>query len=259
LEGALTTNPDDRLPIHPDLVAGLRAARHVAVLTGAGVSAESGIPTFRDALSGWWARYRPEELATPEAFARDPDLVWRWYAERRRHALGADPNAGHRALARLARLGPRVTLVTQNVDGLHQRAGSAAVHELHGNLTRARCSREGRVVETDRWDATTAPPCPTCGARLRPDVVWFGEPLPARALEVALEAAAACDVFLAVGTSNLVEPAASLPWIAAAAGACVGVVNLSAHGQRTGPGIHTVLGSAGTVLPALLEAAWPRT
>jgi NAD-dependent deacetylase len=235
----------------------LRAARHVAVLTGAGISAESGIPTFRDALTGLWARYRPEDLATPEAFARDPRLVWEWYAWRRAMAQHAEPNAGHRALAHLERLAPTCVLVTQNVDGLHQRAGSTRVLELHGNILRTRCAREGRVVE--RWaDGPEVPPrCAACGAPLRPDVVWFGEPLPVAVLRAAWDAAAACDVFLSVGTSNLVEPAASLPWRAAAAGADVIVINPAAAGQRTGPRIHQLMGCAGEVLPALLAAAWP--
>jgi len=235
----------------------LRGARHVAVLTGAGISAESGIPTFRDALTGLWARYRPEDLATPEAFARDPRLVWEWYAWRRAIVQQAEPNAGHHALARLGRLAPTCVLVTQNVDGLHQRAGSARVLELHGNILRTRCSREGRVVE--RWaDGPEVPPrCAACGAPLRPDVVWFGEPLPVEALRAAWDAASLCDVFLSVGTSNLVEPAASLPWRAAAAGAEVIVINTAVAGQRTGPRIHHLVGCAGEVLPTLLAAAWP--
>ncbi len=235
----------------------LRAARHVAVLTGAGISAESGIPTFRDALTGLWARYRPEDLATPEAFARDPRLVWEWYAWRRAIVQHAEPNAGHRALAQLERLAPACVLVTQNVDGLHQRAGSTRVLELHGNILRARCTRDGSVVE--RWaDGPEVPPrCVACGAPLRPDVVWFGEPVPAEALRAAWDAASVCDVFLSVGTSNLVEPAAALPWHAAAAGAEVIVINTVVVGQRSGPRIHHVVGRAGEALPALLAAAWP--
>lgn len=241
----------------PRLVARLRDARHVAVLTGAGASAESGIPTFRDALTGLWATFRAEDLATPEAFARQPAVVWAWYRERRQRVLAARPNPGHLALARLERLVPRLTLATQNVDRLHQRAGSSRVLELHGNIVTARCSRDGTRYEA--WEEVEAgpPPCPACGAPLRPDVVWFGEPLPADVLQQAMDAASQCDVFLSVGTSNLVEPAASLPWLAAGAGATVVVVNPDARGQRAGPGIHHLTGAAGTILPALLAAAWP--
>jgi NAD-dependent deacetylase len=240
----------------PATVAALRGARHVAVLTGAGISAESGIPTFRDALTGLWANYDPEELATPEAFARHPQLVWDWYASRRTAIRAAEPNAGHRTLVRLAGRVPRCTLVTQNIDGLHQKAGSAGVIELHGNILRSRCSREGVVVD-EPASPERPPPCPRCGAPLRPDVVWFGEILPFDALSAAEEAARECDVLLSVGTSNLVYPAAGLPWIAAAHGATVIVVNTTSEGQRLGPSIHHLIGPAGTVLPALVASAWP--
>ena len=231
----------------------LRAARHVAVLTGAGVSAESGIPTFRDALTGLWSRFRAEELATPEAFARDPALVWSWYRWRRERVLAAEPNPGHRALAELEGKVPLLTLITQNVDGLHQRAGSRAVIELHGNIVRARCTREGTVAEA--WvECEPGPPsCARCGAPLRPDVVWFGESLPEAALAQAWEAARSCDVMLSVGTSNLVQPAASLPWVAVDAGATVIVVNTSLEGQRTGASVHLLAGRAGEILPGLVR------
>jgi NAD-dependent deacetylase len=235
----------------------LRAARRVAVLTGSGISAESGIPTFRDAQTGLWARFRPEELASPEAFRRDPAMVWAWYRSRRERVADASPNAGHFALARLAERVPRLTLVTQNVDGLHQRAGNADVIELHGSLLRARCSREGTPVSEWREPDEGPPACARCGAHLRPDVVWFGESLPDDALEAAWAAAHECDVFLSVGTSNVVQPAASLPWVATRAGATVLVVNLTAEGQRTGPAIHHLLGRAGDLLPRLVDEAWP--
>lgn len=239
------------------VVRALGAAEHVAVLTGAGVSAESGIPTFRDALTGLWARYRPEELATPQAFAKRPKLVWDWYVWRRQLVQAAAPNAAHRALARLETLVSRFSLITQNVDGLHQRAGSSGVSELHGNITRTRCSREG-VILSDWGDGSEAEPprCPRCDAFVRPDVVWFGEALPAGALEEAVAAARSCDVFLSVGTSNIVEPAASLPWIAAESGATVVVVNTSAEGQRRGGGIFHLIGNAAEVLPVLLREVW---
>lgn len=238
------------------VIGALQGAQHVVALTGAGISAESGIPTFRDALTGLWANFNAEDLATPEAFARQPSVVWDWYASRREAVRAAQPNAGHRALVDLAGRVPRFTLVTQNIDGLHERAGSEELIELHGNLLRSRCSREGVIVENPAGDASP-PPCPRCGAPLRPDVVWFGEVLPLDALAAAERAAAECDVFLSVGTSNLVVPAAALPWIAAQHGATVVVVNTTAEGQRRGPGVHFVLGPAGTVLPALVAAAWP--
>lgn len=248
------------LSVPVPVVSALRAAEHVAVLTGAGVSAESGIPTFRDALTGLWAQYRPEELATPQAFAKHPKLVWDWYRWRGQLVQAAVPNAAHAALARLASLVPRLSLITQNVDGLHQRAGSAGVIELHGNITRTRCSREG-VILGEWWEATDRDPprCPRCDALVRPDVVWFGESLPAEALERAVAAARTCEVFLSVGTSNVVEPAASLPWMAAAGGATVVVVNTSAEGQRRGDGIVPLIGTAAEVLPLLVREVWGET
>jgi len=240
-----------------NLLVRLHDARRVVVLTGAGISAESGIPTFRDALTGLWARYRAEDLATPEAFARNPSLVWSWYRMRREMVAGAEPNPGHRAIARLESRVVRFTLITQNVDGLHRRAGSTDPVELHGNLLRARCSREGTVVESWEEPETGPPRCARCEAYLRPDVVWFGEILPEHALRRAREASADCDVFLSVGTSNLVEPAASLPWLAASTDAVVAVVNPSLEGQRSGARIYHLVGRAGELLPALLAAAWP--
>jgi NAD-dependent deacetylase len=236
----------------------LRAARRIVTLTGAGISAESGLPTFRDPMTGLWARYRPEDLATPEAFARQPDLVWRWYEWRRSLVAAAEPNTAHRALVALERSCPDFTLVTQNVDGLHQRAGSPDVVELHGNLARTICSRERIPVE--RWPAgqELPPPCPSCGAPLRPDVVWFGEALPAGALHRATAAAAACDVLLAIGTSGVVYPAAGLPAVAAAAGALILVVNPE-EVRVAGPAVHHLRGPAARVLPALVAAAFPGT
>ena len=238
----------------PGLVDALRRARRVVALTGSGISAESGVPTFRDAQTGLWANYDPQELATPEAFARDPELVWRWYAWRRGLVEGARPNAGHMALADLERRAPVFTLVTQNVDGLHGEAGSLNVVELHGNIRRSRCSVENVTVEPE--EAEHLPPlCPNCGSPLRPDVVWFGEALPAEALRAASEAARSCDVLLSVGTSGLVYPAASLPHEALEGGAAVVEINpdptpLSAHAE------FAVRGKAGEVLPDLVRAAF---
>ncbi|MFL5496286.1 MAG: SIR2 family NAD-dependent protein deacylase [Gemmatimonadales bacterium] len=240
-----------------DLLTRLRDARQVVVLTGAGISAESGIPTFRDALTGLWARYRAEDLATPEAFERNPALVWGWYRMRRQMVATVEPNAGHRAIALLESRVDGFTLITQNVDGLHRRAGSTDPVELHGSLLRARCSREGTVVDSWEEPETGPPRCDRCEAHLRPDVVWFGETLPEHALRRAREASAACDAFLSVGTSNLVEPAASLPWLAASTGATVAIVNRSMETQRSGSRIHHLVGRAGELLPALLAAAWP--
>ena len=236
------------------LVEALRDARRVVALTGSGISAESGVPTFRDAQTGLWASYDPQELATPEAFARDPELVWKWYAWRRGLVEGARPNAGHMALADLEHRAPVFSLVTQNVDGLHQEAGSSNVVELHGNIRRSRCSAENVPVEPDETDHVP-PLCPNCGSPLRPDVVLFGEALPAEALGAASEAARSCDVFLSVGTSGLVYPAASLPYEALDGGAAVIEVNpdptpLSAHADLA------VRGRAGEVLPDLVRAAF---
>jgi NAD-dependent deacetylase len=242
--------------IPPQLAETLREARRVTVLTGAGVSAESGLPTFREAQTGLWAKYRPEDLATPEAFGRDPRLVWEWYAWRRELVARAAPNAGHRALAALRSRVPELTLITQNVDGLHQQASSANVIELHGNIGRTKCSVENVVIES--WPATDAvpPPCPRCGGLLRPDVVWFGERLPELALAEAARAAQECDLFLSVGTSGVVEPAASLPLLAADRGATVIFVNLEVSNAASPP-LYTINGPSGQVLPALLDAAWP--
>lgn len=229
----------------------LRKAVYVAVLTGSGISAESGVPTFREAQSGLWSRYDPQDLATPEAFERDPGLVWDWYEWRRSLVSEAVPNAGHAAIAALERKIPSFRLLTQNVDGLHQRAGSAAVIELHGNITRSKCSREGDLREPPGERAEVPPRCPRCGAYLRPDVVWFGEALPAAAIDEASDAARACDVFLSVGTSSLVYPAAALPFEALKAGATVVEVNPVAT-PLTSSAHHVLPGLAGEVLPALL-------
>ena len=238
------------ITIPQELIERLAAARRVAVLTGAGISAESGIPTFRDALTGLWANYDPQELATPEGFARNPKLVWEWYAERRARIAGVQPNPGHLALAALERRFEQFTLVTQNIDSLHQRAGSRAVVELHGNIARVKCSREETIVP--EFPENESPPRCPCGAFLRPDVVWFGEMLPAGALARAEEAAEHCEVFLSIGTSAQVYPAAELPLRALSAGATVVEINpeqtsLTRHA-------HFVLqGASGKVLPALLE------
>lgn len=229
----------------------LRAARHVLVLTGSGVSAESGVPTFREAQTGLWSRFDPKELATPDAFLEDPALVWRWYRWRRELVRRATPNPGHHALAALERHLPRLTLVTQNVDGLHQRAGSTAVTEYHGNLFATRCFSCGCPPAAPE-PADEVPRCARCGGLLRPGVVWFGEAIPADRLASAARAAEDCDVFLSVGTSSLVWPAAGLAEAALAAGATLIEVNrdatpLSPHCH------HVVTGNSGERLPELLN------
>ena len=245
------------MPVWPaEVIAALRSAEHVAVLTGAGVSAESGIPTFRDALSGLWENYRPEDLATTQGFRRDPQLVWSWYRMRRLKVATAVPNAGHRALAAMEQVVSRFSLITQNVDGLHERAGSRDVIELHGNIGRVKCLDCGQAP-TAFEDTEILGRCGFCGGMLRPDVVWFGEFLPPLALSRAQEAAASCEVFLSIGTSNVVEPAASLPWTAARHGAEVLVINTTDEGQRFGERIHHLTGLSGEIVPALLRAAWP--
>lgn len=239
------------------LVARLRAARRVMALTGAGISAESGVPTFRDAQTGLWAQFDPLELATPTAFARNPRRVWDWYAWRRELVAQARPNAGHFALAALEARVPAFLLATQNVDGLHARAGSRNLVELHGNIGRVKCSRDGRAVA--RWDDPPddlPPRCPHCGAFLRPDVVWFEEMLPADALARAEEAARRCEVMLVVGTAAEVYPAAALPQYAKAAGARVVEVNPDATAiSRLCD--DTLRAPSGAALPALVAAAFP--
>ena len=202
-------------------------AAHIAVLTGAGMSAESGVPTFRDALTGLWAQFNPEELATEAAFRAHPRRVWDWYAQRRAALTAVEPNAGHRALAAFALRHPdRLTLMTQNVDGLHQRAGSTDAIALHGSITQDQwldtpraCCQPGSV------EAGHPPRCAVCGNLRRPAVVWFGEPLPAAALAAAEAAARACDLMLVVGTSGVVYPAAGLALTAHQCGARVVIIN----------------------------------
>jgi NAD-dependent deacetylase len=237
----------------------LHTAAHVVVLTGAGVSAESGVPTFREAQTGLWERYDPHELATPEAFHRHPKRVWKWYQWRRALIRNVQPNHGHLALVQLAQHVPRLTLVTQNVDGLHQQAGSQDVIELHGNIHRSICSTEGTLARAEDVDeqGERLPRCKRCGSLLRPDVVWFGEALPRAALSAAVSAVETCDLFFAVGTSALVYPAAALPPMAAERGAITVEVNTERTPITRLVNYH-LQGRSGVVLPALLRAAWPR-
>jgi NAD-dependent deacetylase len=240
----------------PDLLDKLRNARHVAAFTGAGVSAESGIPTFRDAQTGLWAQYRAEDLATPEAFRRDPATVWNWYAWRRDLMRELGPNPAHLAIARLERLVDKVTVITQNVDGLHHLAGSSDVIELHGNIWDNFCC-DCRQHTAEIPSTSDIPPrCTHCNGLLRPGVVWFGEPLPAAAWTRAAEILDDADVFFCIGTSSLVEPAASLPRYARTCGRTVIQINPEAtsHDEIAQ---YVLRGKAGDVLPALVQSAWP--
>lgn len=213
------------ITISERLIEALTADRvRVVVLTGAGVSAESGIPTFRSA-GGWWKSYRPEDLATPEAFARDPRTVWEWYEHRRRLVAEAQPNPAHVELARWERHFPDFTLITQNVDGLHRRAGSTQPLELHGNITVSVCHRCRQFRGDVGLGSGGELPYCECGGMIRPGVVWFGEPLPQRTLQLAGEAADRADVFFSVGTSSVVQPAADLAQVAKEAGAYLIEIN----------------------------------
>ena len=245
------------IAIAPDLALALRRAARVVVLTGAGISAESGVPTFRDAQTGLWAKFDPRELATPSAFARNPKLVWDWYAARREALAEIVPNAGHRALARMDDLVPDFLLATQNVDGLHARAGSRRLVELHGNIARVKCSREHRVVAAWAPPGDDLPPrCPHCGAYLRPDVVWFEETLPEDALARAEDAARRAEVMLVAGTSAEVWPAAGLAHTAKAAGARIVEINTQAT-PLSAVADDVLRAPSGIALPALVAAAWP--
>jgi NAD-dependent deacetylase len=277
-----------------------RAARRVVVLTGAGMSAESGVPTFRDAQTGLWQRYSPEQLATEDAWYADPDLVWSWYQWRARLVRSCSPNAGHRAIAAWQRAlggspddgapgsGPSagsLVISTQNVDDLHERAGAEVLAHLHGSLFDVRCADCGTPAEHDPGSAgdgtkdpagpsapaagseadleqllrSSPPQCASCTTgRLRPGIVWFGEMLPERALEDTYSALDACDLAVVVGTSAVVQPAASLPYVALGAGAAVVEVNPEVTEFSTAATVH-VPGTAATVLPALARAVAPHT
>jgi NAD-dependent deacetylase len=240
----------------PELIQALRQSRHVAVLTGAGISAESGIPTFRDPQDGLWSRFRPEDLATRAAFQRDPQLVWRWYEWRRRLIRQAGPNPGHLALVRMESLLPAFSLITQNVDGLHARAGSRRPIELHGNIMRNRCFEENGDSEPVEGEAEEPPRCRNCGGWMRPDVVWFGENLPAAAIDAATDAAVGCDMFFVIGTSAAVAPASELPVLAQQAGALV--VEINPEPTRLSGSVPVSLrGAAGVLLSRLVMSTWP--
>ena len=243
--------------IPDNLVAALQTARSVGALTGAGVSAESGIPTFRDAVEGLWAKFRAEDLATLEAFGRDPETVARWYDWRRQKCAAAKPNPGHLALVQLERRCARFSLITQNVDRLHQAAGSRNVVELHGTIWVWRCTACGEEHE-NREPFREFPPRCRCGGARRPGVVWFGEALPEDAIARAYRAAEACDLFLSIGTSAVVYPAADLAHAARRSGAKVAEINAQPT-PLSAAADWSVLGKSGEVLPALVERAFGRS
>lgn len=228
----------------------LAECERVVVLTGAGVSAESGVPTFRG-KDGLWRQYRATDLATPEAFMSDPQLVWEFYNWRRELLAPLHPNAAHLALAELEKRKPQFLLVTQNIDGLHQAAGSRNVLELHGNIWRVRCT-SCRRVDANRTVPLLEPPlCSSCGAMLRPHVVWFGEALDAVILEKAFEYIQTCQMMLIIGTSALVQPAASMGVYAKRAGAFVVELNLESTSYSEIYDV-SILGKSGDILPRLL-------
>lgn len=233
------------------LVERLHSNAAVAVWSGAGISAESGIPTFRGA-GGLWKTYRAEELATPQAFARDPQLVWQWYSHRRAVVNDHQPNAGHYALAQLAEHVAEMMVITQCVDGYHQAAGMSDVIELHGNILQNRCHECGKITDDrDGIYDDELPRCNSCNGRLRPNVVWFGESLPVTALEQGMLAAAECSVFLSIGASALVYPAAYMPEVALSRGAFLAELNLEPTALT--PHVHAFIeGPAATRLPELI-------
>jgi NAD-dependent deacetylase len=238
-------------PIPPQLLEIVEKSVHIGILTGAGISAESGIATFRG-TDGLWSKFKPSELANVSAFLSNPTLVWEWYQHRRDVLANAQPNPGHVALAEWESLVDDFTLITQNVDGLHRLAGSEHLLELHGNIRVNRCQKCGREsVEGEVKYSGQVPVC-ECGGWLRPGVVWFGELLPERELREAFQAAERADLFLTIGTSAQVYPAASLPEIARDAGAVV--VEINTEETSFSPLAHFSLrGQAGTLLPALVE------
>jgi NAD-dependent deacetylase len=247
--------PNDSLSLPESLLERLQDSDHVLVLTGAGMSAESGIATFRDAQTGLWAKFRAEDLATPQAFAANPARVWSWYEERRVKIRDAEPHAGHFELVELQSLVPRLSIVTQNVDALHQHSGSGNVIELHGNIMRSICHLTSRPID-DEWLAKSndcPPRSPWARDGLaRPDVVWFGESLPAGAMEAAMNAAVMCDFCFSIGTTSLVQPAASLPLLALENGACLVEINP----QETELSLHAdccLRGSAARVLTSIMH------
>ena len=236
------------------LINALKLTKKLSVLTGAGISAESGVPTFRGE-EGLWKKFRPEELANVQAFMKNPRLVWEWYDYRKKLISDVRPNPGHDVLVKMETLAPEFCLITQNVDGLHRKAGSINILELHGNIMRSRCMECGACTDSLPTVKEGELPYCQCGGLLRPDVVWYGEMLNQDILHSAFRAAETCDVFLSIGTSAVVQPAASLPIIAKQSGAFVVEVNVepTVISDRID---ETVLGLSGEVLPKLLKETW---
>lgn len=261
-------NYDENLP--PDtysepLIEALRQAKHIVVFSGAGISAESGIPTFRDKMTGLWANFSAEMLATRMSFRRDPALVWGWYEWRRRLIMEVQPNPAHLAVAKLAKRVPQITVITQNVDDLHERAGSEDVIHLHGSLLTARCfacerpyplSSCNDLPVTDQAQCQEPPRCGRCNGRVRPGVVWFGENLPQQDFGRALKTVRACDVLISVGTSSKIFPAAALPFEAVKRKATVIQVNLE-ETELDRVADFNIHGPAGVVLRDLVQSVWP--
>ncbi|MEW6051646.1 MAG: NAD-dependent deacylase [Candidatus Zixiibacteriota bacterium] len=230
----------------------IRQSRRCVVLTGAGISAESGVPTFRG-KEGLWGKFRPEELATMGAFLANPKIVWEWYNWRRQLIAKVEPNAGHYALAEMSRWFRSFTLVTQNVDNLHRLAGSTEVLELHGNIYRNKCAKCGRLFEeTEEIEPSRIPACRYCGGAIRPDVVWFGEMLPEDVIDLAFRRSEEADLFLSVGTSALVHPAATLPVVAKRHGAVLVEINPEPT-PLSELADYAIQQPAGQALPALMN------
>jgi len=254
--------------ISDTLIEKLRNTQHLVILTGAGVSAESGIATFRDALTGLWENYDAETLASEFGFRADPALVWGWYEWRRNRVLRAQPNPAHYAIAQLEKVLPKLTLITQNVDDLHERAGSSKVLHLHGSINKPRCLACDEPyafldevlpnATSDRESRIDPPRCNLCDGPIRPGVVWFGEQLPANEWELAQEACRDCDLMLVIGTSGIVWPVANLPYLADEKGACIVQINPIISGLN-GVANFNLAGKAGEVLPELYAAAFPNT
>lgn len=247
------TSIDESFQVPPELISSLQSAAHVTILTGSGISAESGVPTFREAQTGLWSQYDPESLATPDAFQRDAALVWEWYRWRRELIGKAKPNPGHLSLVEMEELSREYSLITQNVDGLHQLAGSSSVIELHGSIMRSRCTRDGRITEEILDNSDNLPHCSDCGSLLRPDLVWFGEAVPRGGFHKALNVARSCDVFFSVGTSGIVQPAASLALEARKYGAIIVEFNIE-DTPLTHFADFVLRDTAGQVLPSLVKS-----
>jgi len=241
--------------IPSELVKILKSSKSIVALTGAGVSAESGISTFRDPNGGLFTKYNVEEVATPEGFKKNPKLVWEWYSMRREKVRQAKPNPGHIVLAKFEQIFPNFTLITQNVDGLHQKAGSRNVIELHGNIMRNKCFAKSHPVDIEKLSVSSESPprCPICGSPVRPDVVWFGEFLDPDILSEAEKAIKNADVFLSIGTSSVVYPAAGFISLAKEFGATVVEINPN-ETEKSYCADFVLRYQSGKILPAILDA-----